>query len=59
MQRKKTATRSSRDDAKWAIVKRKYKENKEFKRLVDEAIMKYGGDESLDVVASIECKGDT
>lgn len=40
-------------------MKRKYAENEEFKRLVDEAIMKCGGDESLDIFASDQNKGDT
>lgn len=40
-------------------MKRKYAENEEFKRLVDEAIMKCGGDESLDIFASHQNKGDT
>uniref|UniRef100_A0A8R1XYM5 Uncharacterized protein n=1 Tax=Onchocerca volvulus TaxID=6282 RepID=A0A8R1XYM5_ONCVO len=50
---------SSKEDLKWAIMKRKYAENEEFKRLVDEAIMKCGGDESLDIFASDQNKGDT
>uniref|UniRef100_A0A915PYC1 Uncharacterized protein n=1 Tax=Setaria digitata TaxID=48799 RepID=A0A915PYC1_9BILA len=56
--RKSIASVLSKDDRKWAVMKRKYAENEEFKRLVDEAIMKYGGDESLDIFASEQNKGD-
>ncbi|KAL3984887.1 hypothetical protein ACH3XW_36350 [Acanthocheilonema viteae] len=57
--RKKAIDSSSKEDLKWKIMKRKYAENEEFKRLVDEAIMKCGGDESLDIFASHQNKGDT
>lgn len=40
-------------------MKRKYSECEEFKHLVDEAIMRCGGDESLDIFASQKYKGDT
>ncbi|VDN17000.1 unnamed protein product [Gongylonema pulchrum] len=56
--RDKSATKSL-CDVKWETVKRKYMENEEFKRLVDEALMKYGGDQSLDVVAGKQCKRDS
>ncbi|VDK85653.1 unnamed protein product [Litomosoides sigmodontis] len=56
--RKKIIDCSPEKDLKWKIVKRKYAENKEFKRLVDEAVMKCGGDESLDILASHQNKGD-
>ncbi|EFO19885.1 hypothetical protein LOAG_08607 [Loa loa] len=56
--RKKTIGGPSEEDPKWTIMKRKYAENEEFKRLVDEAIMKCGGDESLDIFASHQNKGD-
>ncbi|VDN03264.1 unnamed protein product [Thelazia callipaeda] len=47
----------SKEELKWAMMKRKYAENENFKRLVDEAIMKFGGDESLDIFAD-QNKGD-
>ncbi|CAG9537100.1 unnamed protein product [Cercopithifilaria johnstoni] len=57
--KKKNIDEPSKEDLKWKIMKRKYAENEEFKRLVDEAIMKCGGDESLDIFASQQNKGDT
>ncbi|KAK6107510.1 hypothetical protein QQG55_28470 [Brugia pahangi] len=56
---KKITGGSSKEDLKWTIMKRKYAENEEFKRLIDEAIMKCGGDKSLDIFASHQNKGDT
>uniref|UniRef100_A0A0R3S6Q0 Reverse transcriptase domain-containing protein n=1 Tax=Elaeophora elaphi TaxID=1147741 RepID=A0A0R3S6Q0_9BILA len=57
--RKKIINGSSTEDLKWKILKRKYAENEEFKRLVDEAIMKCGGDESLDIFACHQNTADT
>ncbi|KAM3717516.1 Spindle assembly abnormal protein [Dirofilaria immitis] len=57
--KKKIIGGSSKEDVKWIIMKRKYAENEEFKRLVDEAIMKFGGDESLDIFASDQNKRDS
>ncbi|VDM07766.1 unnamed protein product [Wuchereria bancrofti] len=56
---KKITGGSSKEDFKWTIMKRKYAESEEFKRLIDEAIMKCGGDKSLDIFASHQNKGDT
>lgn len=58
LQRKKLTDGLSKEELKWKIMKRKYAENNEFKRLVDEAIMKCGGDESLDILAAHQNKGD-
>lgn len=42
----------------WELIKRKYMENLEFRRHVNEGLMRHGGDESLNVVAEAEQCGD-